>query len=1053
MFKILDNYNNNLYKLFCQFLFVIIILQNHTIANESNLSISYQWTPQYYGKIKGEKKLLYSRSFSRSQLRFVDIDGDGDKDLFIGKEDGRMAFLENQSEFSNTHFKLITEDFLVIHERLDEKGNPSLHKTVLDVGKNAAPEFVDIDNDNDYDLFVGSSDGHIFHYENIGNQLKPIFSRKTPIYMGLKFVGNSVPLFSDLNGDNAYDLLVGTRSGKINVFYNSGSIQDALFCPEFEIKNPPNISCKFQPEIAADIGPLIDASPDLIDWDQDKDLDLVVGKSNGKLNFYLNKGDRYAPEWELKSRNFQFIDTGGNVFPKFHDLDEDNFPELFLGTTSSMVIYYKNKEILRDKLSKINTIQLEKLNVSTSIENTLSLACDQLGGLPDCLTILSAALDVPKEIKISEIKEFLPYILRPELSFNSNILDDAHSSGITKDSLEVKNKSENNIKKHKTNHINSKNILTSNKLWLVSRNFLNIGKLGRNVLFSSISSGDWNEDGRLDILLGSKSGEIFAFENRATNGFDWYPINFPALKKNNREFSYPVLADIDGDKDLDIISGNKEGKLEWILNSGTQKKPNWEVYDLNLSQIDVGNFSTPLLKDMDSDNDLDILTGNGKGLLIYYENNGNNNSPKYVLKSTRITGIRMKANSAPSFWRWNKDKYPDLFVGNREGIIKLITHLPPEKSQIFRGWTLESEEWQKIKSIGHSTPHFADFDGDNKTDFMMGDKQGNLIFWKNGGVKILENIDENNTLILKENSLEDESKIKKDSNNVPELDESRTAQENQLDESFDPKFELITDKYGDLEFGQRAFPAFMDIDGDQILDLIVGNKAGELRYYRQENSFSSTKWILETNNFLDYKGEKNSAPVFADLDGDNDLDLLVGNQKGSIKFWENKGSSDFPDFEYNPTPLIGVTGGRNSVPAVIDLNLDGFNDIIVGNLLGQLYKYIHLKKNNKTRFRLERRKYLNLDVGLGAVPKIADINNDKQPELIIGSDSGKIRSLKIISAKNSPLRWEPIADYFNDIKLPVGGNPVFVDLDSDGDLDLIVGSERGTLYYFRNTGN
>ncbi|GIT03389.1 MAG: hypothetical protein CM1200mP28_06480 [Deltaproteobacteria bacterium] len=47
-----------------------------------------------------------------------------------------------------------------------------------------------------------------------------------------------------------------------------------------------------------------------------------------------------------------------------------------------------------------------------------------------------------------------------------------------------------------------------------------------------------------------------------------------------------------------------------------------DIHDLNVSQIDVGSFSKPLLNDMDGDEDLDLLIGNSKGLIIYYENQG-----------------------------------------------------------------------------------------------------------------------------------------------------------------------------------------------------------------------------------------------------------------------------------------------------------------------------------------------------------------------------------------------------------------------------------------------
>ncbi|MBS1256322.1 MAG: hypothetical protein MAG581_02138 [Deltaproteobacteria bacterium] len=1058
------------------------------IFAEAESALSYNWIPQYYGKIEGQSKLLYTRSFARSQLRFADIDNDGDSDLFVGKADGRLAFFINQGSRTVPLFKLVTEDFEVIHAGIDDKSNPTLFRTVLDVGENAAPEFADIDNDGDYDMFIGSKDGHIFHYENRGNRLSPKFFRKTPIYMGLKFVGNSVPRFADVNGDRAYDLIVGTRQGALHVFFNSGMSEEAIFCEEFEVANPPDERCKYQPELVTNISPLVDVVPELVDWDQDGDWDIIAGKSDGKINFYLNSGGRYAPNWNLMSRHFQFFDAGGFVAPTFFDLNHDNFPELFLGTASSRVIYYENQEVLMNQLRKIKSINPENFNKTDSVETILSTACTQLNGLPDCLPVLSSAFGVPEGKKVEKINEFYPYIFRHDLSIDSfqedvtEAPDGTDEKNISEkvmsgqENIELERRSQNTgednadeadgsvgqsseegqtvssrkAENERINKLIKNGNITRNQLWLSSRNYFKIENLVGSDRHSFLTSGDWNKDGRLDIMLGSRSGEIFAFENHADKGTDWYQIKFPSLKKNKRKHSSPVLSDIDGDGDLDIISGNRQGKIEWLMNRGTEKKPDWIVHDVNLSQIDVGSFSKPFLLDMDGDEDLDLLIGNSKGLIIYYQNQGDKSSPHFVLRNTRISGIQMKGNASPSFWNWNKDEHPDLFVGGREGYLSLVSHTPPERSPALRGWNLESTQWQNLRSIGYSTPHFADIDGDNKTDLLMGDVQGNLLYWKNGGINIIADDKQEAEQIIVENTLEEEEQVVERTDTAIDAAVSEEEQIPQRTEPIEPIFEFVSSKFGDLDLGRRAFPAFLDVDGDSFLDLVVGNNAGELRYYRSEHSTGSVQWILESNNFLGYQGGKNAAPVFSDLDGDGDLDLLVGNQTGNIQYWENKGISEFSDFVYNPTVFIGVTGGRNSVPAVIDLNSDGRKDLLLGNFNGQLYQYMSKVNGKEIRFRLERRKYFNLDVGMGSVPVIADINNDQQPELIIGSDSGNLFSFQA-NAENEGT-WEPTIEYFNELNLPIGGNPVFVDLDKDGDLDLIVGSEEGTLHYFRNAG-
>ena len=151
-------------------------------------------------------------------------------------------------------------------------------------------------------------------------------------------------------------------------------------------------------------------------------MDIVIGKSNGKLDFFWNKGNPIVPDWHLESDHFQFIDSGGLSIPTFHDMNGDGYSELFIGTSTSGIIYYENRELIFDRLKAIKTLDLSLLNSTDAPERILREACDQLKGMPECLFSLGTALDVPPGLKLAELNQLLPYLLRPDSSLNSTQL-------------------------------------------------------------------------------------------------------------------------------------------------------------------------------------------------------------------------------------------------------------------------------------------------------------------------------------------------------------------------------------------------------------------------------------------------------------------------------------------------------------------------------------------------------------------------------------------------------------------------------------------------------
>ena len=101
---------------------------------------------------------------SASKPSFVDIDNDGDIDVFIGEYAGNINYYKNTGSNNSPTFTAQTG------------GNNPLNG--VDVGSYSTPTFVDIDNDGDFDVFIGEEDGDIYYYKNTGSNSSPTFTNQ-----------------------------------------------------------------------------------------------------------------------------------------------------------------------------------------------------------------------------------------------------------------------------------------------------------------------------------------------------------------------------------------------------------------------------------------------------------------------------------------------------------------------------------------------------------------------------------------------------------------------------------------------------------------------------------------------------------------------------------------------------------------------------------------------------------------------------------------------------------------------------------------------------------
>ena len=112
------------------------------------------------------------------------------------------------------------------------------------------------------------------------------------------------------------------------------------------------------------------------------------------------------------------------------------------------------------------------------------------------------------------------------------------------------------------------------------------------------------------------------------------------------------------------------------------------------------------------------------------------------------------------------------------------------------------------------------------------------------------------------------------------------------------------------------------------MDVVVGDHAGTLRTFENEGGVF-TELTGGANPFDGLDRGPCRPPSFADLDGDGDMDLLVGESSGGLRTLENDGGA-FTELAGTANPFNGVDLGHYAAPSFADLDGDGDMDAVVG---------------------------------------------------------------------------------------------------------------------------
>lgn len=148
---------------------------------------------------------------------FGDVNGDGIRDLIIGKNDGRLTLspgTSNSFQFSSSNL-------------LDDQNQ------IINVGSYAHPQLFDLNQDGLLDLVIGNSQGKLFYYQNIGSASQPRFKYITDQLGGINLAilpeskGYSAPHF--FRHGNATHLFLGHSEGRMRYYNQIDENLNSLF--------------------------------------------------------------------------------------------------------------------------------------------------------------------------------------------------------------------------------------------------------------------------------------------------------------------------------------------------------------------------------------------------------------------------------------------------------------------------------------------------------------------------------------------------------------------------------------------------------------------------------------------------------------------------------------------------------------------------------------------------------------------------------------------------------------------------------------------------------
>ncbi len=232
---------------------------------------------------------------------------------------------------------------------------------------------------------------------------------------------------------------------------------------------------------------------------------------------------------------------------------------------------------------------------------------------------------------------------------------------------------------------------------------------------------------------------------------------------------YPTAGDLDNDGDLDLIMGTERGNLYYYENVASAPGDSCEFVLTNtgFSSTIFGKSLRPFLYDVNGDGKLDIICGDQTAELTYYENTGTTTNPNFSLSASTVGfgGIASKdlqgnGYLSPFMARLDTNGAYDingkeyLFVGTGNGYLYIISDIDAANRTVSAILDSFYVYARNVSITGN------DLTGDEKMDIVFGHRTGGLsVLLKDGGNIIVQppKEDPKDTISVKESAVDTKS--------------------------------------------------------------------------------------------------------------------------------------------------------------------------------------------------------------------------------------------------------------------------------------------------------